>query len=121
MGHMDQPQSPDLTVLIVEPVETTQRLLEVVLREVASRRFVAAGPDEARTILERESADIVVLEPQVPTGLSWDFLDEMVARDIPTVVLTSRADDWVLADAAQHGATAVVTKPFPPADLKTII
>ncbi len=118
---MDQPQSPDLTVLIVEPVEHNQRLFEVVLRSVANRRLVVDDPDAARAVLKRETVDLVIIEPQGTPSLDWSLLEELVADDIPTIVVTTRADNETLHEARRRGADAVLTKPFQPRRLREII
>ena len=110
---MTQPPAPrGPSLLVVEHSPAIRRLFNVVLRDVAGQIFTASDPDVARGILENEPIDVVVLEPQWANGLSWSLLDELVAMDIPAVVVTSRADEEVLEEAARRGAAAILTKPF---------
>ena len=94
---------------------------ELVLREVAGRVLAVENPDEAREMLGRESIDVVVLEPQGPVRIDWDLLDELVAADIPTVVVTSRAEEEILMEASRRRAAAVLTKPFHKGELHKAI
>lgn len=115
------PASRAPSVLIVEPSPAIRRLFDVVLRDLAGQIFSAADPDTARDILENEPIDVVVLEPQGANELSWSLLDELVAADIPTVVVTSRADEDVLNEAARRRASAILTKPFLSTELAAAI
>jgi DNA-binding response OmpR family regulator len=119
---MTQPPAiPASTLLVVEHSPAIRRLFEVLLRDVAGRVFIVEDPDGARAILGAESIDVVVLEPQGPSRLHWDLLDEFVVADIPTVVVTSRVEEEILDEAARRGATAVMTKPFHPTELEGVI
>ena len=110
-----------LSVLVVEHSPTIRRLFDVVLRDIAERVFTAENPDAARMILGNEPIDVVVLEPQGANEFSWDLLDELVADAIPTVVVTSRAEEHVLDEAARRHAVAILTKPFLRTELEDII
>ena len=112
---------PGPTVLVVEHSAAIRRLFSVVLREVADRVLVVENPDEAREMLRRESIDVVVLEPQGAIRINWELLDELVAADIPTVVVTSRAEEEVLQEASRRHAAAVLTKPFRKRELLNVI
>lgn len=110
------------SVLVVEQSAAIRRLFSVVLRDVAGQIFTAADPDAARQLLlENESIEVVVLEPQGTREFSWNLLDELVAAAIPTVIVTSRADEDVLDEAARRHATAILTKPFLSTELAAAI
>lgn len=119
MTRPTAPRAP--SVLVVEPSPAIRRLFDVVLRDVAEQLFTAEDPAVARRILETESIDVVVLEPQGTNEFSWTLLDELVAADIPTVVVTSRADEEVLDEATRRQAAAVLTKPFLSTELAAAI
>lgn len=115
---MTQPHTPRLpNVLVVENSPAIRRLFQVVLRRVAAQVFLAADQDSARANLGEEAIDIAVVEPQGPTSLRWDLIDELVALAIPTIVVTSNATEGVLDEAVRHNASVVLTKPFSPDDL----
>lgn len=109
------------SVLVVEPSAAIRRLFDVVLRDVAGQIYSAANDSTARLVLKHEPIDVVVLEPQGNDEFSWSLLDELVAAEIPTVVVTSRATEDVLAEATRRRATAVFTKPFRSRDLIAVI
>ena len=115
------PATPTPTVLVVEHSAAIRRLFEVVLRDVAGRILIVDLPNSAREILRTEAVDVVVLEPHGADGLDWSLLDELVAADIPTIIVTSRADEAVFAEAGRRGATVVLTKPFQPVELQDLI
>jgi len=115
------PAKPSPTVLVVEHSAAIRRLFSVVLREVAGRVLVVENADEAREMLARESIDVVVLEPQGAIRINWDLLDELVAADIPTVVVTSRVEEEILIEVSRRGAAAVLTKPFHKGELHNVI
>jgi DNA-binding NtrC family response regulator len=108
-------------VLVVEHSAAIRRLFEVVLRDVAGQIYSAADNSTARLVLEHESIDVVVLDPQCDDEFSWSLLDELVAAEIPTVVVTSRAEEDVVAEATRRRAAAVFTKPFRSTDLTAVI
>lgn len=119
---MTQPHAPRApSVLVVEHSPAIRRLFDVVLRDVAGRVFTAEDPDAARIILASEPIDVVVLEPQGANEFSWELLDELVADAIPTVVVTSRAEEHVLDEAVRRHAAAILTKPFLRTELEEII
>lgn len=115
------PATPTPTVLVVEHSAAIRRLFEVVLRDVAGKLLIVDFPNSAREILRTESVDVVVLEPHGSDGINWDLLDELVAADIPAIIVTSRVDDAVFAEAGRRGAAVVITKPFQPVELQELI
>ena len=115
------PVTPTASVLVVEHSPAIRRLFEVVLRNVADPLFIAEDLKKARRLLAAESIDVVVVEPQGPNLLSWDLLDDLVAAAIPAIVVTSRVDEQVQAEAARRGAVAFLAKPFMPLELQMII
>lgn len=109
------------SVLVVEHSVTIRRLFEVVLRDVADPLFIVEHQHEARGLLETESIDVIVLEPQGPRHIDWELLEYSKAAGIPTIVVTSRADEKVQEEAARRGAAFYMTKPFMPARLQMIV
>lgn len=113
--------TPTASVLVVEHSPAIRRLFEVVLRDVAHPLFIVEDQDDARKVLAAEPIDVVVMEPQGPYEIRWGLLDELVAAAVPAIVVSSRVDEQVQAEATLRGATAFLTKPFMPAELQTII
>jgi NtrC-family two-component system response regulator AlgB len=112
---------PTAAVLVVEHSAAIRRLFEVVLREVADPLFIVADQEAARELLAAEPVDVVVLEPHGATEFSWDLLDDLTKSGIPVIIVTSRAEERIEAEARRRGAVAFVPKPFAPAALRTII
>lgn len=113
--------TPTASVLVVEGSTAIQRLLEVVLRDVADPLYIVADQEEARELLAAEPIDVVVMEPQGPNELCWGLLDDSVASAIPTIVVTSRVDERIRDEAKRRGAVAFLSKPFMPDALQMIV
>lgn len=109
------------SVLVVEHSATIRRLFEVVLRDVADPLFIVEHQHEARRLLETESVDVIVLEPQGSRQINWELLEFSKAAGIPTIVVTSRADEKVQEEATRRGAAFYMTKPFMPARLQMVV
>ena len=115
------PATPTASVLVVERSPAIQRLFEVVLRDVADPLIIVADHERAGELLATEPIDVAVLEPQGRSELHWELLDDLQAAAIPAIVVTSRIDEQVEAEAIRRGAAGFLTKPFMPAALQTII
>jgi DNA-binding response OmpR family regulator len=113
--------TPTASVLVVERSTAIQRLFEVVLRNVADPLFIVADQEKASELLSAEPIDIVIMEPQGPSEISWRLLDESVSSAIPTIVVTSRVDERIRDEAGRRGAVAFLSKPFKPEALQAII
>jgi two-component system KDP operon response regulator KdpE len=113
--------TPTASVLVVEDSTAIRRLFEVVLRDVADPLFIVANQDEANQLLATESIDVVVMEPQGPNEVRWGLLNDLKAAAIPAIIVTSRVDEQVQAEATRRGAFAFLSKPFMPAELQAVI
>ena len=112
---------PTAAVLVIEHSAAIRRLFEVVLREVANPLLIVTNQEEARELIAAESVDVVVLEPQGPSEICWGLLDDMVAAATPVIVVTSRVEEQIQAEATRRGAFAFLSKPFSPAALQRTI
>src|SRR5215218_1602154 len=106
------------TVLVVddEPI-----VREVVVRylHVAGYRTLEAGDgDLARTLIERERPNLVVLDLMLP-GTDGLSLCRWIrsSSDVPIIMLTARGEEVDRIVGLELGADDYVTKPFSPREL----
>jgi DNA-binding response OmpR family regulator len=108
------------SVLVVDD-EPSLRLLCRVNLELEEFRVLEAGTlADARSVLETESVDVVVLDVHVAGDDGRDLLDELRAVEAPlrVVMLTGSAD---LGNSRFAAADEVVSKPFDPAELIRVV
>ena len=112
-------------VLVIEDSQVIQRLIEVCLRpagfEVEMR---SDGPSGLEAALEMD-ADVIVLDVGLPGMDGWEVLSHL-RSDIRTeetkvLVLTAHAQDQTRARAEDSGASAFLTKPFRPDELRRVV
>lgn len=111
------------TVLVVDddPVLTT--LLDVALqRDGHDVRFADTIASGAKA-LESGDFDLVILDIFLPDGSGLELLREVRRRDgeIPVLVLTGHHQDFFSARAEEAGASAYMTKPFVPGELREAV
>ena len=108
------------TVLVVDD-EPSLRLLCRVNLELEGFRVLEAGTlGDARTLLERDPPDLVLLDVHIAGEDGRDLLEELRAADSPTkVVMLTGSVDVTLGrfDAADE----VVVKPFEPLHLVAVV
>lgn len=99
---------------------------EPMVREVVSRYLEREGYDvetaadgqEAATLLEKRSPDLVILDLMIPQVGGLDLLRE-IRRDggLPVIVLTAKGDEGDRVLGLEMGADDYVVKPFSPREL----
>lgn len=109
-----------VTVLVVDD-EPSLRLLCKVNLELEGYRVLEAGTlGEARTLLDAEPIDVVVLDVHIAGGDGRDLLDELRAQEsgVKVAMLTGSAD---VTTGRFDAADAVIPKPFEPRELLTAV
>lgn len=108
-----EPEQPP-HILIVEDEPAVRALLVEVLSEDGYEVSSAGDGAEAIAMLRKRRPDAIVLDLMM-TGLDgWDFLSlyrQLPGPHAPVIVVTAAARGGV-ERAHDHGADAVVTKPF---------
>ena len=87
------PTSPPLiviSVLIIEDVEEMRELLTQVMANIPGVQLsgVAKNGSEARLEFFRRRPDLVILDEILPGESSLDLLQELVALEIPVILMT---------------------------------
>ena len=116
---------PQRKVLVIEDSQVIQRLIEVCLRpagfDVDMCSDGPSGLEAATSILP----DVIVLDVGLPGMDGWEVLshlrsDERTA-ETKVLVLTAHAQDQTRARAEVSGASAFLTKPFRPDELRRVV
>lgn len=107
------------TVLVVDDSATMRRMVMAALRSLGPLNFVEAATGlEAIEQLALRAVDLIVLDMNMPDIHGMEVLDFIAQheglRHIPVIVLTTRGDDALRAEALRAGATFYLTKPFEP-------
>lgn len=80
-----------LQVLVVEDVDSMRLYLEQLLGELEGVQVSGLARDtwEARLEIDRRRPHLVLLDEILPGESSYDFIPELVARQIPIYLMTS--------------------------------
>ncbi len=102
-----------LTVLIVEDVEDARLNLKGLLNIRKYDVIDVATMKEARTVLQQGSADIVLLDVQLPDGHGLNLLPEIAQLPVrpPVIIMTSYGRIDMAVEAMQNGAHYFLQKP----------
>ena len=105
-------------VLLVDDEVSLQRTMAPLLRSRGYEVTVAGTGGEALEALERDPADLVVLDLGLPDMDGLEVCRRIRLRwDVPIVVLSARGAEKDKVQALDEGADDYVTKPFGPDEL----
>jgi CheY-like chemotaxis protein len=111
-------------IAIVEDDEEISRLVSDLLRQEGYAVEAAASGTELDGVLARMRPDLVVLDLTIPNGLGGVRTMERLRQLDPNVlaiVSSGYSDDPVMAKPAAYGFSAVLPKPYEPADLLRLV
>jgi two-component system, OmpR family, phosphate regulon response regulator PhoB len=105
-------------VLVVDDEPIVREVVVRYLRRDGHRTLEAADGERARTLVEQERPDLVVLDLMLP-GIDGLALCRWIrARsDVPVIMLTARGEESDRIVGLELGADDYVTKPFSPREL----
>ena len=108
-------------ILIVEDDKDMRRLVEYNLAKNQYRTILAVDGEQALTLAQKESPDLILLDIMLPT---MDGLEvcRVLKKDpktssIPILMLTAKAEEVDKVVGLEMGADDYVTKPFSPREL----
>ena len=108
------------TILVVDDLAVVRLSLRQILQHEGFKVLEASSADEARSILNKHSVQLVLSDIEMPGGDSGLDLVKGLHSCIPEVafVMVTAMDDTTLAiDCLHHGAFGYVVKPFQPREI----
>jgi two-component system KDP operon response regulator KdpE len=109
-------------ILIVDDEPPIVRLVKAKLRLDGYEVLTAARGDEALSMLQEQTPDLVVLDVMMPDMDGFETLRRIRQHSqVPVVMLTARGSDADKLRGLQSGADDYITKPFNPDELEARI
>ena len=101
-----------MKVLVVDDSPIDRRLAAALLTKVGFTLLLAENGHEALASLERERADVVVTDLQMPEMDGLTLVEEIRSRypEIPVILMTAHGSQELAARALQRGAASYVPK-----------
>ena len=124
-GEASRAASTPGTVLIVDDEPDIVGLLMAALRPVGFRLLSAGDGETALALARAEQPTLILLDWMMPghTGLevcrALRAEADLQLRQVPVVLLTSRAEEEDIAAGFAAGATDYLTKPFKPSHVRS--
>ncbi len=106
------------TILIVDDEPIVRDVVVKYLERDGHTTLEADDGDEARTLLERNDPDLVVLDVMLPGTDGLELCRWIRSRsELPVILLTARGEEADRIVGLELGADDYVTKPFSPREL----
>ena len=120
------PQLHGTTVLVIDDDPRVRDALALLLSRLGTRILSTSSAREARAVLHRELADVVLCDLAMPHEDGFSFVRVLrvspgAQRDIPAIALTAYASDDDRRRCAEAGFDAHVAKPVDLHELATTI
>src|SRR5213592_2428702 len=108
-------------VLVVDDEPIVLDVVSRYLERDGHRVVTAASGDEARTKIERESPDLVLLDIMLPGETDGLSLCRWIRSrsELPVILVTARGEEADRIVGLELGADDYLTKPFSPRELAT--
>lgn len=104
---------PPARILVIDDEPQIRRFLDISLRAVGYQAILASTGYEGLSLLEREGADLVILDIGLPDMDGHEVLRALRKRShVPVMMLSVRAGEAEKVAALDAGANDYVTKPF---------
>jgi len=109
-------------ILVAEDSQVIRRLIEICLRGMDVVIEEVEAGDEAIRIASENPPAAMILDVGLPGIDGWEVLRQMRANPategVPVLMLTGHAGDSARRKAHATGASAFMTKPFQPKELR---
>jgi DNA-binding NtrC family response regulator len=101
-------------ILLVDDEEIVQIGITRYLSSKGYSVSQAFSLSQARSMIEKEVFDAVLLDVKLPDGISLDLIQDITAKfsSIPVIVISGMADVSTAVQAMRMGATNFITKPM---------
>ncbi len=117
-----------INILVADDSNSMRRVLIKTIKMCKSNSFnfiQAKDGQEALEALDKEWIDIVFTDLNMPVMTGYELLNKMKEIDllstVPVIVITSETRQDILQPLIEMGAKGIVTKPFYPEEVCTII
>lgn len=105
-------------ILIVDDEKNIVELAKLYLERDGFSTVCAYDGDEALSIFEKESPELVILDIMLPKKDGWQVCKEMrKTSKTPIIMLTAKSDTFDKVLGLELGADDYMTKPFEPKEL----
>jgi two-component system chemotaxis response regulator CheY len=115
-------------VLLVDDSSTMRKIISRSLRQAGldfGEIYEAGDGQEALTMLEKESIDIVLSDINMPNMNGIEFLREKANRpaikDIPVFMISTETGEDIIGEAKSLGAIGALKKPFTPDKVNEVL
>jgi len=115
---------PNLRILAVDDEPAMGNMIRRILRPDGHTVVAVTAGEEALRFLETEPFDVVISDVGMGRGMNgWELATEVHRRqpELPVVLATGWGATIDPSEARTKGIHAVLAKPYPPADLLTIL
>lgn len=117
-------QTNDCSILIVDDEEAARYGMHRALSGFGYEIEEAASTEEARSLLDKKQADLILLDFNLPGMNGLEFLRALKAEDknSPVVILiTAHGSERMAVEAIKSGAYDYLSKPFDVDELRLIV
>jgi len=107
-----------VTIMIVDDSRIMRNTVKGVFTGIESACVFVEAKDgeEALSLLEAQTIDLILLDWNMPRLSGIDFLKQVRAmdqyKDLPIIMVTSEAAKFNVIEALKNGATDYITKPI---------
>ncbi len=111
-----------IKILVVDDNAAIREMMQLALEQADYTVRLAGSALEARSCIESERPELILLDWMMPGQSGFDFARSLrkdsSTRDIPIIMLTARAEESDKVAALQSAADDYVAKPFSFAELQ---
>lgn len=110
-------------ILIIEDDEVFGELLSMHLEDQKHKPHVTQTLKQARSFLDANTPDAILLDHQLPDGFGLDLLGEITAQAsaAPVIMITGVSDNALVIEAMQRKAYDFIRKPMDEVELDTTL
>ena len=110
-------------VLVIDDEHEVRSVLRDVLTSVGHTVVEAASGEEGLACCEREPVDLILADLSMPGMSGWDVAAACRQRfpEVPLGFVTGWGDRLDPEDVSRSGVRFVLSKPFAPADLQSLV
>lgn len=103
------------SVVIIEDIKEMSDLIQLYLKHEGMNTTVFDNAEDALAYFEKETADLILLDINLPGMDGFEFLNIFHKNsDCPVLIVSARSTDEDIIMGLGYGADEFVTKPFSP-------